>query len=190
MLETPRERFLFILAIIAVAAFVLDRAVLVPLDRRIREIEERRVQDNVELERTRVLLGQEDFFLARWKEVEKNISGVPVEERKNDFFKYLEDSALEAGVVSINTTPSGGEPFPQEPGLQKLGFVIKLTCTQESLIEFLFALEKSQRLLRIESFSIVSQKGDGNLAVDMKLSTVAQVTAETKPEVVPRVSAN
>jgi len=117
-----------------------------------------------------------------WNRI-KGFADEPVVERQTNFSGYLQSLQAERDFEYMVMGPPAGRPMEDRPEFQTLKYELSFYADLEDMVEFLAALDRSERLLRIERLKIsirqdykglfdlrpaaTGRVGQGALAVEM-----------------------
>jgi type II secretory pathway component PulM len=144
---SPRERIVFVAACALLAAFLSDKFVFTSLseswsglDRDISAREARLIHD-------RALLARKDSLLREYKMYAPSASKPSGSDERTALLKEIGAGAKAAGVKLVDIKPAEGGR----------GVSLSTESSWESLASFLYILQRSPRMLRVERASIRSK---------------------------------
>ncbi|MDP8298192.1 MAG: hypothetical protein RAP41_08475 [Candidatus Orphnella occulta] len=153
---SKRERYILYISAIVVVVVFFDRIVIKPLIGRIEKLNKEIVIYEKRLQRSLYLLSQEELITSEHKKYTKDIKQVSSEgEEKSRLLAEIEETARKSSVslkdVKLGSTEKAGS-------YTKYTVEIIAESKVAYLVDFIYQLESSVRLLKIRSFYLVPIK--------------------------------
>jgi len=149
---SKREKTVLYFAIAFVAIAFLDRAVIGPIVSRTQTLNKEIAEKKAAIERDLKILAQKDTIGLRMAAYRAfSVKETTPEEDTSALLKEVETLASKSSVYLIDMKPQ--EP-KEEQGFKK--YMVNVSCEApfEKLIEFLYNIEGSKKVLKIEKFTI------------------------------------
>ncbi|MBF0216779.1 MAG: hypothetical protein HQL30_07290 [Candidatus Omnitrophica bacterium] len=171
-LNSNEKRMLYIACVVACLA-LFDRLILGPVQGEMGKVEEKiRIETGVIKDNLRILAYRDsivDRYLKRDKYFEPE--NLTQEERISKFLSEVEEAAKKSSVALTNINPVNAS----EQGKDLVySLVVECTGKMQSLVEFVYALESSQKMLKVVSYTI-SPKSREEYQVKASLTIVKKV---------------
>lgn len=149
---SKREKIIFYAAISFVSLTLLDRLIISPIYSKIKSLNEEIRERESSIKKNLHILAQKDrisFEIAKYTSFLNNAKSE--EEEITSALKEIEGLANKAGVYLVDMKPVGLKPA----GASK-EYLINLNCEaqMEQLIDFMYNIENSNKLLTIEKYQI------------------------------------
>jgi Tfp pilus assembly protein PilO len=103
-------------------------------------------------------------------ELAKVDSALPTDPSVPSLFNYLQVAASQAGLILTEISPFSVADSSALAGLKEIGFNVKISGTYPSVKSFISTLERSARMIEVESISLSSSE-EGSFNFDLGLKT-------------------
>ena len=159
---SKRKKLMFYFAVFFLSAAIIDRMIIFPVASKLAKLnKEIKDKEAAILMDKRVLL-MKDRIINESSKYAPFFNTVTSEDEENTLLlKEIESLANKSSVYLVDIKPGG---------LKKVGtsekFMINLNCEaqMEQLVDFMYAIENSPRLLIIEKFQIGRKSGESSIA--------------------------
>lgn len=158
---SKRERIIFCVTISFVSLLFLDRLVISPVFFKMQSLDKKIREKKASIKKTLRILAEKDRI-----EHEKNkfspysISASSKEERMTELLKEIESLANKALVYLIDIKPIGTK---EDNLIQKYLVSIRFEAQMEQLINFIYNIESSEKLLTIERYRITTESKESSI---------------------------
>lgn len=173
-----------IVALVAIwylAIFKPNRTKLADLREQVQATEQEISSLQTQLARLQQLQREEPRLRA---ELARFGDAIPPDPRVPDFILQVQDAANLSGIDFLAITPSVPAANPSGAGVQNIGVSVTTTGTFFEVEDFIFRLERLQRTVKVNSFS-VSGEGTLNLSLSMQMFTLAAAAPAPPPAPAP-----
>ena len=159
---SKRERFILYGTVCIVLLLVLDRLVIYPIFSKMDELNKEIKKKEVDIRKNLRILAHKDSILEERKRYASFLtSSKSEEEEMTSLLKEIEGLANNSSIDLVDMKPAG---------LQKEGsserYVINLNCEadMENIVDFMYSIENSEKLLSIEKYKISPKSKDSEIA--------------------------
>ncbi len=150
---SKRERVILYIAIAFLSLTILDRLIIHPVLSRMRFLDEEIRQEKLRIKRDLHILSQKDRIIEESQEYKRYFTeeDLSTEEITTSLLKEIGSLATKTSVCLIDIKPTG----IKEGDMYKK-YYVNLSCEAEmvKIIHFIYNIENSNSLLRIEKFNI------------------------------------
>ena len=159
---SKRERIIFYVTLGVVSLIILDRLIIYPVLWKMKSLDEGIREEQAQIKRDLHILAQKERML---KEAEKyaaySIEDLSTEEVTTLLLKEIGDLANQTSVYLIDLKPTG---LKEEDVYRK--YLVSLSCEaqMEQIIGFMYNVEDSNSLLKIEKYNISQKSEDSSIA--------------------------
>jgi len=167
-----RERYIAYVTAVVVVFFFFSRVMLRPIINKLNDLNQEIAIQEKRLEKSLNILVQEDMINSSYKKYVENLKQTNSDEEEfAELLSEIEKIAKKAGVFL-----SDMKPLPVKKVDFYKEYVIELEAESEItfLIDFIYQLEKSPRLLKVEKFHLTPkrEKEKGFLNAQMSISEI------------------
>ena len=166
---SKREKLILYGALIAVSLTVMDRLILDPIASKIDELNKNIEDKELNIKRNLKILAHKDRILSESERYSVFLSKVQSDkEEETALLSEVESLANESSIYLVDMKPRESEDL----GTSKK-YVVTLTgeAQMEQVVEFMYKIESSKRLLTIEQYDISPKSRDSSVArVSMTIS--------------------
>jgi Tfp pilus assembly protein PilO len=169
-----RDRFIFYIVTVFLSMVLFERLMVNPVYSKIKSINEEIKKQEDSISKSLRILAQKDRISAESREYSSFVTkGVSEEEEFTSFLRDIEELANKDSVYLVDMKPGG----VKEAGSAKK-YIVSLNCEaqMEQVVNFMFSIENSDKLLTIEKYQINPKS---------KESTVAQCNMAISKIVMP-----
>jgi Tfp pilus assembly protein PilO len=169
-----RDRFIFYIVAVFLSMVLFERLMINPIYSKIKSFNEEINKREARINKSLRILAQKDKISAESQEYSSFVTkGVSEEEEFTSFLRDVEDLANKNSVYLVDLKPGGAK----EVGSAKK-YIVLLNCEaqMEQIVNFMFNIENSDKLLTIEKYQINPKS---------KESTVAQCNMAISKIVMP-----
>jgi len=159
---SKREKLIFYSAIFFISATLLDRTVINPIFSKIRSLDKEIQEKKTGIRKNMLMLSQKDKISSESAKYSTYLSRMKSEDEETTLLlKEIESLADKTAISLIDMKPSG---------LKSVGpykkFLLNLNCEaqMEQLIDFMYNIESSNRLLVIEKYQITPKSKESSVA--------------------------
>jgi len=157
---SPRERYVLYISVIAISSLFIDKAMISPAVRVLNNLNKEISIHETKLERSMLVWNERDSIKDKY---EKNIQGLKKissdEEEMAILSSDIEKLARKTSVLIKNIKPAPVE----EKGLYvEYKVNIEAEAEMSFLMDFIYQLEKSHRLIKVNRFSLIPKKKKSN----------------------------
>ncbi|MFH1578371.1 MAG: hypothetical protein ABIC18_04810 [Candidatus Omnitrophota bacterium] len=159
---TKKEKIVFYVALGFILLAVMDRLIIYPVISKMQLLDEEIKQEQIRIKRDLHILAQEDRIIIESQKYEKySMSDITAEEAITLTLKEIENLANKAAVYLIDIKPTD---IRDEFAYKK--YFLNLSCEgqMEQLMDFIYKVESSDNLLKIEKYSISPKSEDSSIA--------------------------
>ena len=159
---SKREKLIFYGAIFFICLTLIDRAIVAPIFSRIKSLHKEIREAEAGLKNSIGILSRKDRILAernKYSYFSGNFASTDVE--ITSLLKEIESLASKSSVYLIDMKPASAKA---QGALER--FLINLNCEaqMEQLIEFMYNIENSEKLLMIEKYQISPKSRESSVA--------------------------
>lgn len=173
-----REKLIAIAALGVVALFGLDRWLITPmLDRRDALLAEE-MRLITEAQHANRLLSEKRRAMRRWEDLTREHLLADASQAESAILHAVRDWSRQAGLSLTSVQPDrtgGGE------GEYVIALAASANGDMQAVARFLFQLEQADLPVRVERMRLSAAGEGGRLNLDVRLSTIYQPPATTKP---------
>jgi Tfp pilus assembly protein PilO len=177
---SKKEKAILFCACAFVAVAVGDRAIVGPIVSRTQSLDRAIIDKQAAIARDLKILSQIDSIEKRKAEYRAySVAGTTPEEDTSSLLKEVDALAAKSSVYLSDIKPQ--EP-KKEQGFKK--YVVNISCeaTFDKLIELLYNIENSKKVLKVEKFTLsLKSKQDSVLKCSMTVSKVVLSEDKTMP---------
>ncbi len=153
---SKREKYIVYISITIIVAVFFDRAVLHPLANRIKKLNREILLQEKRLERSLYILSQENLVVSEHKKYTQHVKqSRSDEEEKSELLSEIEKLARKSSVflrdIKLDLTEKIG-PYKQYT------VAIEIESKIDYLVDFIYQVENSPRLLRVKNFYLTPKK--------------------------------
>ncbi|MDD5729625.1 MAG: hypothetical protein PHN57_00640 [Candidatus Omnitrophica bacterium] len=166
---SKREKAVFYLAVIFLSITLVDRLIISPVSLKMKALDKQIKEKEENIVRDLHILAQKDKILA---ESVKNAPYVgkakSEEELTTDILKEIENITSKSAVYLVDMKPAGVKNI----GSSKK-YLVNLDCeaSMDQLIDFMYTIENTSKLLTIEKYDIAPRSEESNtMKVSMSIS--------------------
>ena len=159
---SKRERIVFYIALGVISLVILDRLVIYPVLARMRSLDEEIKEERARIKRDLHILAQKERIIEEsQKYAPYSIKDLSTEEVTTLLLKEIGNLANETSVYLIDIKPTG---IKEEDVYRK--YLVNLSCEaqMEQIINFIYSIEDSHSLLKIEKYNINPKSEDSSIA--------------------------
>ncbi|MDB4349755.1 hypothetical protein OAA99_02240 [Omnitrophica bacterium] len=159
---SKREKSVFYIAAVVISLTVLDRLVVYPIFSKMGELTEEISEKETGIKKSLHILAHKDRILAASVKYKTLIrSSKSEEEEMTVLLKEIETLANESSIYLVDMKPGGLE----DTGPSKK-YLLNLNCEAQlqQLVEFMYSIEKSDKLLTIEKYKISPKAKESSVA--------------------------
>jgi len=173
-----RTRLLAIVSLVAVLAFVLDKAVVALVLDPLQKISDDLASTEAQIKKANSALNNRDAVTRNWTKIRDRLDQQRLPDVHTNFMAHLNEIFDKAGVVS----DISGTPQPVQQGdFKEYAFDMKFKLTWPQLVDVLVELHNSKEFLKPLRLNIGSQyEKEDRLDVELKLSTIEYSPAPVK----------
>jgi hypothetical protein len=158
---SKREKAVFFITAFFVSLTFIDRLIIAPISLKIRSIDNGIVDSELAVRKNLRLLKYKDRILAERKKYESFLSYVlDPEGEVTAILKEIENLASKSSVYLVELKPSS---VKNESKSELHMFTLSCEAQIEQLIDFMYGIEGSSRLLSIEKYQISPKTKDSSL---------------------------
>ena len=169
---SKRERYITYITTVIIVFFFFSRVMLRPIINKLNDLNQEIAIQEKRLEKSLNILVQEDAINSNYKKYVKNLKQTSSDEEEiAELLSEIEQIAKKAGIFisDIKPLPVKKIDFYKE-------YVVELEAESEIafIIDFIYQLEKSPRLLKVEKFHLTPKKEKGKdfLKAQMSISEI------------------
>lgn len=156
-----RNKFISYIVIVVMAGFLLNKVLLRPVMKRLDMINEDIVLQERKLENSLSLLLKEDLLAKRYEEITGSVAqGKSDDEETACLLSEIEKLAKECSVFISDIKSI---PVENIESYRKYTVTIEAESEIPYLVDFLYRLEKSSRMLRVRNFSLTSKEKESGI---------------------------
>ena len=173
-----RRKVLLIGTIVAVCAFILDKAVSGLVIDPLQKISQDMTKTNAEIQKANTVLNSEETVKRSWNKIRDRLDEPRPPDIHTNFMAHLGDHFEKIGVAyDVNEIPQ-----PQQQGdFKEYIFDTKFKLTWTQFVELLVELHNSKEFLKVLRMSVSSQyEKEDRLDVELKVSTIEYSPAPVK----------
>jgi len=159
---SKRERTIFYIAAAVVSLIILDRLIIYPVLSKMRSLDEEIQQEKTLIQRDLHILAQKERIIQeRKKYAAYSVQDLSTEEVTTLLLKEIGSLANKTSVYLIDIKPTG---IKEEDVYRK--YLVNLSCEaqMEQIINFMYSIEDSNSLLKIEQYNISPKSEDSSIA--------------------------
>ena len=159
---SKREKLIFYGALIVISVTILDRLILNPIASKIDELNNDIEEKELSIKRNLKILAHKDRILSESDRYSVFLSEVQSEkEEETALLTEIESIANESEIYLIDMKPRDSE----DVGTSKK-YIVTLTgeAQMEQVVEFMYKIESSEKLLTIEQYDISPKSRDSSVA--------------------------
>ncbi|MCM8800047.1 MAG: type 4a pilus biogenesis protein PilO [Candidatus Omnitrophica bacterium] len=159
---SPREKKIFYIALFILGSVFIDRLVISPIIYRMQTLTKEIEEKESSIRRYLQIISQKDRVKQQINKLSIFFENLkPSEDDTTSILKELERLANKSGVYIVDIKPAG---LRQEGNFKK--YVINLSCEvqMEQLVEFMYNIESSHKLLTIERYQISPKSKETSIA--------------------------
>lgn len=169
---SKREKLILYSAVLFASIALLDRLIIGPIFYKVRSLNEEIVKKEADIKNSLRVLSHKEQIMAEKTKYASFLTGSKSEdEETTSILKEIESLADKTSIYLIDLKPGG----IREEGLTKK-FMVNLNCEGqvEQLVDFMYNIEKSDTLLKIEEYQITPKAKDSSVArCKISVSTIA-----------------
>lgn len=169
---SQRERIVLYGAAFFVSLTLIDRMIISPISGKLKALDDEIKQKRQEIARASAIVSQKEKISRANDNLSAYKTGsLPGEEEMTSLLKEIEVMANKSSVYLIDLKPAGS----RGSGLVKR-YLISLNCEaqMEQLVDFMYNIESSSRLLTIEKYQISPKSKESSVArCNMSLSKLS-----------------
>lgn len=169
---SKREKLIFYLSVFFVSLTLLDRLVISPVSSKMRALDKEIQDKETGIKRDIKILAQKDRIAAESTKYNSFLDKTKSEEEEtSSLLKEIESLAGKSTVYLIDMKPGG----VKEVG-QSMKYLVNLNCEaqMEQLVDFMYDIENSLKLLIIEKYEISPKTRESSVArCSMTVSKIA-----------------
>lgn len=157
-----REKIVFYVAIGFLTLTVLDRLIIYPVLSKIRTLNEEIREEKTRIKKDLHILAQKDRIIQESKKYARySIQDLSAEEITTSVLKEIGNLANQTAVYLIDIKPTG---VKEESMFKK--YYVSLSCESqmEQLISFMYNIENSNTLLKVEKYNISPKSEESSIA--------------------------
>ncbi|MFH1339457.1 MAG: type 4a pilus biogenesis protein PilO [Candidatus Omnitrophota bacterium] len=154
-----REKIIFYVALGFFVLTILDRLIIYPVLSKVRSLSEEIREEKAQIKKDLHILAQKERVIEESKKYARySIQDLSTEEVTTSLLKEIGDLANKTGVYLLDIKPTG-----VKEGTVFRKYYVSLSCEaqMEQIINFMYSLESSNSLLRVEKYNI-SPKSEGS----------------------------
>jgi len=170
---SSRERKIFYITLFVLLIFFLDRMVISPITARLDTLNKEISEKQSAINRYLLIIAQKDKIKQQINKLSVFLESLKSSsDEVTSILKEIERLANKSAVYLVDMKPAG---LRQEGPFKK--YIVNLNCEaqMEQLVEFMYSIESSHRLLTIEKYEITPKSKETGVAVCTL--TVAKMTA-------------
>lgn len=159
---SKREKLILCSTALFVSIAIIDRLIIGPIFYKVRSLNEEIGKKEADIKNNLRVLAHKDQIMADRAKFASFLTGFKSgDEEMTSILKEIEILADKASVYLVDLKPGG----LREAGLIKK-FVVNLNCEGqvEQLVDFMYNIEKSDTLLKIEEYQITPKAKDSSVA--------------------------
>lgn len=159
---SKRERFVFCAAAFFVALTLIDRMIVSPISGKLKSLDDQIRQKHQEISRASAIVSQKEKISKANDDLGAYKTGsLPGEEEMTALLKEIEVMANKSSVYLVDLKPAG----TRGSGPVKR-YLISLNCEaqMEQLVDFMYNIESSSRLLTIEKYQVSPKSRESSVA--------------------------
>jgi Tfp pilus assembly protein PilO len=171
---SKREKIVFYVAIIVISATILDRLIITPIWSKVTSLTKEIAETEQSIETNSRILAQKDRILSESAKYASFLNSNKTEDEEiTALLKDIETIATKASVYLADMKPAAAK----EAGVAKK-YSVTATCEgqMDQIIDFIYNIESSNKLLVLEKYEISPKS---------KESSLAQVTMTIAKTVIP-----
>ncbi|MDD5584196.1 MAG: GspMb/PilO family protein [Candidatus Omnitrophica bacterium] len=157
-----REKSIFYAAVIVIAVTVLDRLIIAPIAFKVRSLTKEIEETEQSIETNSRILSQKDRILSESAKYASFLNSNKTEdEETTTLLKDIETLATHASVYLADMKPAAAK----EAGVAKK-YTVTATCEgqMDQIIDFIYNIESSNKLLVIEKYEISPKSKESSIA--------------------------
>ncbi len=167
-----RERYIAYIAVVVVVFFFFSRVMLRPIINKLNDLNQEIAIQEKRLEKSLNILLQKDAINSNYKKYVDNLKQTNSDEEEfAELLSKIEKIAKKAGVFLSDI-----KPLPVKNVTYYKEYIVELEVESEIafLIDFIYQLEESPRLLKVEKFHLTPkrEKGKDFLKAQMSISEI------------------
>ena len=167
---SKKEKRLFYITVIIVACVFFDRVVFRPVMSKLESFNGKISLEEKKLEKSMLILQEEDVINSEYKKIAQNIKQVQSDEETIAvLLSSLEKMANSVSVFILDIKPN---PVEKYDFYKKYSVKIEAEAKISNLIDFIYQLENSPKLLRVSDFRLTPQKKETVLKINMTVTEV------------------
>jgi hypothetical protein len=173
-----RRRILIAGTILAVAAFLLDKAVSALVLEPLQKINQEMTKTDAEIRKANTVVHTEETAKRNWTRIRERLDEPRPPDIHTNFLAHLGDHFEKVGVAyDVNENPQ-----PQQQGdFKEYIFDTKFKLTWPQFIELLVELHNSKEFLKVLRMNVGSQyEKEDRLDLELKVSTIEYSPAPVK----------
>lgn len=173
-----RRRILIVGTILAVAAFLLDKAVTALVLEPLQKINQEIAKTDAEIRKANTVVNTEETAKRNWTRIRERLDEPRPPDIHTNFLAHLGDHFEKVGVAyDVNENPQ-----PQQQGdFKEYIFDTKFKLTWPQFIELLVELHNSKEFLKVLRMNVGSQyEKEDRLDLELKVSTIEYSPAPVK----------
>jgi len=170
---SKREKAVFYAAGLVLLLTILDRLVISPITDKIKSLEDDIAEEKSSIKKSMRILRYKDRIVTEKKRYKDYMqSSKSEEEEMTGILKVVEKQAKSAGIYLIDMKPGDVKKMASTKK-----YTVNLNCEaqMEQLIDFMYEIESSKKLLTIERFQIAPKSRESSVA-SCRL-TISKLTA-------------
>lgn len=159
---SPREKIVFYGAAFFVSLTLIDRMIISPISGKLKTLDDEIRQKRQEISRAVAIVSQKEKISRANDSLNAyKTDSRPGEEEMTSLLKEIESMANKSSVYLIDLKPAGAKGS----GLVKR-YLISLNCEaqMEQLVDFMYNVESSNRLLTIEKYQVSPKSKESSIA--------------------------
>lgn len=159
---SKREKIILYAAVLFVSLTLLDRLIISPIYSKMKSLDNEIRERESAIQKNHRIFAQKDRILSETAKYTPYLNNLKYsEEDMTVILKEIENLANKSSIYLIDLKPAG----LKEAGLNKK-FVVNLECEaqMEQLTDFMYNIENSTKLLRIEKYQISPKSKESSIA--------------------------
>lgn len=171
---SKREKAIFYIVVAIIVAFFFDRGVLQPVMDKLSQLNKEILVQEKKLQRSAYILSQEKSIIKEYRKITQHLKQEQSDEKEiAGLLSEIEKLASKCSVFLSNIKPG---PTEEVKPYKRYTVEIEVKSEIRYLIDFIYQLEKSQRMLRVKEFYLTPTKKDspilkGHLVITQLLIT-------------------
>lgn len=177
---SKREKIIALVTGIAIAIFVLDRWVLVPLDAWRADLELEQQQLVSTLTRSNRVLTEQRRAMPQWRTLVTSQLSDDRSAAESRLLNAVREWSRDAGVNLNSLQP---DRAPQKGELQQVLITVNGSGSMKSITRFLYLAEQAEMSIRIHRLRITGSETKDELTIDLRISTLYRAAPDEQAAV-------